>query len=437
MPPSLPAPRLPARPGTRVAKLDVEAASAAPSFAFGPHAAIVVIDQVAHDGQSQAKPFRVRAGAPTLLEHVEHLLELCGRQSDAFVPDGDQDLAIRHASGVHPDHAARVAVLRRIVQQVGKHLDQPRLVAGDPQSALGHVPLQWLSPAGPLGGRLACQAQDLGQVHRAHREGQLATRNARDIQQIVHQALHVVHLPLHHVQLGPPGIAHAQHLQRHDDRRQRVAQLVPQHRQEFILRTCRLGGTTGFFAKLAHGLVQLQPGFVQNPGLGCELAHLAARRTQLPRGRPHTLLAGKHLAQQLPRWLQPLERQRLRVPAHQHHRHGPVGMRHHQLRAVAIQGLDLGADRPGLGQGPQQRAPQRPPRQRLADAGRRQHDATLFIADQQQPILRTSLPREARQRVRAFVQDGQAGGPRNRAPVVHGQSAMTRTTAVQLWNPLN
>ena len=67
----------------------------------------------------------------------------------------------------------------------------------------------------------------------------LAAGDARDVQQIVHQPHHVQQLAVHHLAGPLPADrvvgGHADQLQRGPDRRQRIAQLVGQDRQELVL----------------------------------------------------------------------------------------------------------------------------------------------------------------------------------------------------------
>ena len=62
------------------------------------------------------------------------------------------------------------------------------------------------------------------------------------VQQVRHEPVEMASLPLDHVHArgGPSGHLAAQQRGRRDDRRQRVTQLVPEHREEVVLR--RVGG---------------------------------------------------------------------------------------------------------------------------------------------------------------------------------------------------
>ncbi len=80
--------------------------------------------------------------------------------------------------------------------------------------------------------------------------------DARDVEQVVDEPAHVIDLPLDDAALALAriGMAHAQELQRRQDRRQRVAQLVPEHGQELVLGAA---GHLRFRARLPFARQQL------------------------------------------------------------------------------------------------------------------------------------------------------------------------------------
>ena len=86
----------------------------------------------------------------------------------------------------------------------------------------------------------ATQARDaFGQVDRASIEHDLARHDPPDVEQVVHQARHVQHLPLDDVaraySAGLAKVGEAKHLHRTPNRAERIAQLVREHREELIL----------------------------------------------------------------------------------------------------------------------------------------------------------------------------------------------------------
>ena len=112
-------------------------------------------------------------------------------------------------------------------------------------------------------------------------------------------------------------------------------------------------------------------------------------------------------------------------------------MREHGLPAHAVERLDLVFHRAAGPQPVEQVAPTTAARQGLAQAGRRQHHLAIVVAHQEQCVFRPRHAREFFQGRNAVLRCRQAGRPLDGTRHVHGQAAMTRTTAVQLWNPLN
>jgi hypothetical protein len=94
-------------------------------------------DQPFGDGQSESKPGLAGVTALTnLREHLEHPGQHLVRHADAVVTDSDHRVIV---SGRDPDRdaAARRGVLRGIVEQVGKHLRQPRDIGIDMDRRVG------------------------------------------------------------------------------------------------------------------------------------------------------------------------------------------------------------------------------------------------------------------------------------------------------------
>jgi hypothetical protein len=135
----------------------------------------------------------------------------------------------------HP--AARFGIAGRIGEQVRYHLRHAHRIAVAPQAGLN----LGFKMVGTLleqrAGHLDRLAQHLRQGGAFDAQHDLAARDARDVEQVVHQAHQVLDLALDDLALARMGVlaAHAHQLQRGDDRRQRVAQLVAQHRQELVL----------------------------------------------------------------------------------------------------------------------------------------------------------------------------------------------------------
>ncbi len=78
---------------------------------------------------------------------------------------------------------------------------------------------------------------DFGELDGAAAQLHLSARDARHVEQVLDEADQVPRLPLDDppLLLGGVDAAQAQQLERREDRRERIAQLVAEHRQEFVL----------------------------------------------------------------------------------------------------------------------------------------------------------------------------------------------------------
>ena len=142
--------------------------------------------------------------------------------------------------GAHPDAAAGAAILRRVVEQVAEDLRHAHRVRVDGQHISGMSTCSVTPPASTSGALSSIALRSAWRRSIARRRSvDAATRHARGLQQVVHQAHHVVHLPAHRGAQRLPAlcvaVVHRQHVQGIADRCQRVAQLVREHRQEFVL----------------------------------------------------------------------------------------------------------------------------------------------------------------------------------------------------------
>nr|GEU28581.1 hypothetical protein [Tanacetum cinerariifolium] len=193
-------------------------------------------DQRQAETQAALGPVRVAVG---LGEQFEHAAAQLGRHADAVVADDDaHHVAVRlHAQ---PEQAARRRVLGRVAQHIDQHLHQPFMVAHHLQRFFRQHQLETVLLGLHHRFRLFDGVRhDGGHRQRRARDGDQAARHARHVQQVVDQARHVVHLAHHDAgravhRLGR-GVAAAQQLGAGADGRERVAQLVRQHGQEFIL----------------------------------------------------------------------------------------------------------------------------------------------------------------------------------------------------------
>ena len=196
------------------------------------------LDDVANDGQAEAE---TAAGAlqrlVALHEALEDLADERRRNAVAVVVDGEHRAAAL-APQDNADAAARAGELGGVGEQVADHLRQPHRIAVDPQRLLGHRQHRRRRPASHRRLRLLEGAHgNVAQVDSLSVQLDLAGGDARDIEQVVDESRQVPDLALDDVPLrrGDSALPARHQLERGDDRRQRVAQLVAEHGQEFVL----------------------------------------------------------------------------------------------------------------------------------------------------------------------------------------------------------
>ncbi len=158
--------------------------------------------------------------------------------------------------GAQVDAAPGRCVLGRIGQHVGHHLHQARLVTEHRDAGRRQAHGERLRARVDRRAHLLDRFFDDGaRRHARLAQRDQATRHARDVEQIVHQPRHVAHLAaddgaalVHPARID---VAEPEQLGRGADRRERIAQLVREHRQEFIL--AAVGLHQLFFNQLAVG----------------------------------------------------------------------------------------------------------------------------------------------------------------------------------------
>ncbi len=166
---------------------------------------------------------------------------------------GQQTRVHAHSLVAHPDHravavalraqldrGAVLAVFRCVVQQVRDDLRQACRVALQPHRLAERHHVQ------PLRARIDGRLHGLDafgdhgvEIHLLAAQCDLAVADACHVEQLVDQARHLAELPDHDVR-SPGGLrvrrrGPAYHFHRRAYRRQRVAQLVREHRQELVL----------------------------------------------------------------------------------------------------------------------------------------------------------------------------------------------------------
>ena len=155
--------------------------------------------QAANERKADTQPALGPAvGARHLGEHVEHRREVFAVDADAVVAHTDEGGVARVAQP-QLDGAAGIGVLRRVVEQVGEHLREPHGVAAHGQRLVAHLDVEAVlrrfddRPAGLHRG-----GHDLRQIHRFVLHFDEPARDARYLEQIVHEPDQVTRLPLHH-----------------------------------------------------------------------------------------------------------------------------------------------------------------------------------------------------------------------------------------------
>jgi hypothetical protein len=199
--------------------------------------AAVPLDQVAHDREAEAEAPAQRVAFPIRLhERFEDAAELIGCDAAAVVAHGDPDpTGPARALDEHVDLSARGRELRRVGQQVREDLSEPERIALH-RDARGGPDLQGVPVArDERGGDLQRALQHRSQRHRLATQLDVAARDPRDVEQVVDQPDEVAGVALDHFLLAGGARIPRQPLDSGHDRRQRVAQLVPQHRQEVVL----------------------------------------------------------------------------------------------------------------------------------------------------------------------------------------------------------
>jgi hypothetical protein len=181
---------------------------------------------------------RVRGRGPAG-ENMSNSRAAAGRDADAVVRHGDERLGALPL-GAHAQVAAGLGVVRRVVEQVREDLRQPHGVGVEPDRLAGQRHDELVLPALDRGAaRLDRRGDHVRELDASAAQLETPVRDARDIEQVLEQARHVADLPLDDLrapaQLAVLQVARQEHLHAAPDRRERVAQLVRQHRQELVL----------------------------------------------------------------------------------------------------------------------------------------------------------------------------------------------------------
>ncbi len=216
-----------------------ELASAAGTVARRDHAPAVQLDQIAHQREADAQPaLRMPSARMALRKHVENVRQRIGRDSGAIVVHRDHHV-LTFAARAQRDAAARCGVLGGIVEQVGEDLREAHHVRLQHDRLRGkrHRELV-LRGVDQRPARLERGVDHRCEIDRLLTQLDLAQRDSGHFHQVVDQPRHVADLPIHHLQDTRPALAELrqpQHADRVADRRERIAQLMREHREERVL----------------------------------------------------------------------------------------------------------------------------------------------------------------------------------------------------------
>ena len=189
------------------------------------------------DAQPAFGAIQARLG---LREQVEHPLGHARLEPDAFVTHVHLDTGRCLRQRRKPDASAVVAVLRGVAQQVHEHLFEPGRIGVGPERRRRQRRSSscWWRSATCARTASAARARTMRQVQPLAAHLDLAQRDARDVHQVVDQLLEVAHVAPDHRD-APVALALQLRRARDGDRaadgRQRIAQLVREHRQELVL----------------------------------------------------------------------------------------------------------------------------------------------------------------------------------------------------------
>ena len=207
------------------------------------------LHQPLHQRQADAEPaLRPLERAIDLREHVEDALELVGRDAAPGVLDRHHDVAVPHRSAVTEIVPPGRRVLAAVVEQVAEHLRQAHRIGV--QSTIGSARQRHLQlVAGRVGERT--RRFDRLLDHRRELDAALAqlepiVGDAVQIEQVVDQPHQLSQLPLHGVarasqrtSASPSARFRTSSMLR--QRRERIAQLVRERRQELVLAAVGFG----------------------------------------------------------------------------------------------------------------------------------------------------------------------------------------------------
>ena len=167
------------------------------------------------------------------------------RNAYAIIANADDGLAAvaRHR---YLNAALRRRVFCGVVEKIGEHLRQAHRIALDDKPLIAQRYVRFVLASLQQGvAGLDRLMDDGGKVEMLFPELDLPARDARDLKQIVDEANEMIHLPLHHRQqrtrpfpsLRVADVGFLQDVNSIADGRERIAQLMGERRQKFVLAT--------------------------------------------------------------------------------------------------------------------------------------------------------------------------------------------------------
>ena len=227
---------------TRGGKVYDELASLSGAAARGEDRSAVELREPARQRQAQAEaalgPVERRR---TLDEEIEDSFEVVGSDARPVVADAERDASVLPRRGDRDASPLR-RELDRVVQQVGDHLSEPRGIGLDEERLLGDFDGELLSPLRDhVAPGVDRRVHDALQGHGAPLEPDLPAGDPRNVQEIVHEPRQVLRLAADDLPRlrDQPGIVVPEELDCMQDRGERIAQLVREHREELVLAAVR------------------------------------------------------------------------------------------------------------------------------------------------------------------------------------------------------
>jgi hypothetical protein len=159
---------------------------------------------------------------------------------------------------VNHDLGAAVAVLRRVRQDVQDDLRHTVGIDRDAETVSWHIDLDlMISLLENRTRHLERSHHHLSDLDALLAQLDLSARDARDVEQIVDQPHEMRDLPFDDLLLVRRRAAQPHQLKGRDDRRERIAQLVAEHREKLVLRAIGRACLGREHSVLAHHLAQL------------------------------------------------------------------------------------------------------------------------------------------------------------------------------------